>query len=422
MKEAKLTVAYDGDPSFKPIDGATGLAYAQNTPQPVIRVDADQTYWCVQDGVWFTARRRPARGRSRRRSPTSSTRSPSPARSTTSPTSASTRRRRTSSTSATRRGTWGPSPRATASSSTARATTTRRTSARPSTSATRRRTATAPASPARSATGFAFGFAAGAMIVGLVLASLGAVLRRPRVGLLERRHQLPQRLPQLERRRDVHDPARRVGLRRGRQLEVAAASSFNPYSGRVNAAGSKGWVEADGDYNARRGAASYDPRHRHGQRRGGQVLRQRLRRRLQQQGRQLHVQHAHRHRRRPQGQQRLRRHRRQRLPLQPGQRLAAEDQRRLAGRPEERAVPAAATLRPERPGTEPLHRPARANNYRASRPAGGASRGGGGADVGNARAPARGVRTLVNETPMPPARACPTVLPTRSLPSSPSPR
>ena len=52
-QEAALEVHYDGPPQFEPIEG-TPLQYAVNTQQPVIRVDA-QSYYCVQNGVWFVA-------------------------------------------------------------------------------------------------------------------------------------------------------------------------------------------------------------------------------------------------------------------------------------------------------------------------------------------------------------------------------
>ena len=51
--EAKLTVAYDGQPQFKPIE-ATPLQYAVNTGTPVIMV-SPQSYYAVQNGVWFVA-------------------------------------------------------------------------------------------------------------------------------------------------------------------------------------------------------------------------------------------------------------------------------------------------------------------------------------------------------------------------------
>jgi hypothetical protein len=50
--EAKLTVKYDGDPTFVPIEG-TSLQYAKNTSAPVIKI-ADR-YYCVEAGVWFEA-------------------------------------------------------------------------------------------------------------------------------------------------------------------------------------------------------------------------------------------------------------------------------------------------------------------------------------------------------------------------------
>lgn len=51
--EATLDVPYDGVPRFEPIEG-TPLQYAVNSPMPVIGIDAN-TYYCVQNGVWFVA-------------------------------------------------------------------------------------------------------------------------------------------------------------------------------------------------------------------------------------------------------------------------------------------------------------------------------------------------------------------------------
>ncbi len=51
--EAKLTVQYDGEATFVPIQG-TAMSYAQNTSAPVIRV-SDNNYYCVEAGVWFKA-------------------------------------------------------------------------------------------------------------------------------------------------------------------------------------------------------------------------------------------------------------------------------------------------------------------------------------------------------------------------------
>lgn len=51
--EAKVTVQYDGGPMFLPIEG-TSLKYAKNTSAAVIKV-ADNSYYCVEAGVWFTA-------------------------------------------------------------------------------------------------------------------------------------------------------------------------------------------------------------------------------------------------------------------------------------------------------------------------------------------------------------------------------
>lgn len=50
---ATLSVPYDGDPQFQPIEG-TPLQYAVNSPFPVIRVD-QSSYYAVQNGVWFVA-------------------------------------------------------------------------------------------------------------------------------------------------------------------------------------------------------------------------------------------------------------------------------------------------------------------------------------------------------------------------------
>lgn len=50
--EAKLTVHYDGDPQFQPIEG-TSMEYAINTSSEVIH--ADGRYYAAQHGVWFVA-------------------------------------------------------------------------------------------------------------------------------------------------------------------------------------------------------------------------------------------------------------------------------------------------------------------------------------------------------------------------------
>ena len=49
--EAKLTVVYDGEATFVPIEG-TSMSYAKNTSVPVIKV-SDNNYYCVEAGVWF---------------------------------------------------------------------------------------------------------------------------------------------------------------------------------------------------------------------------------------------------------------------------------------------------------------------------------------------------------------------------------
>ncbi len=51
--EAKLTVVYDGEPQFEPIEG-TSMLYARNTSAPVIKVK-DNQYYSVEAGVWFGA-------------------------------------------------------------------------------------------------------------------------------------------------------------------------------------------------------------------------------------------------------------------------------------------------------------------------------------------------------------------------------
>jgi hypothetical protein len=50
---ASLTVSYDGEPQFKPVEG-TVLQYAVNTAMPVIAV-SESGYYAVQNGVWFVA-------------------------------------------------------------------------------------------------------------------------------------------------------------------------------------------------------------------------------------------------------------------------------------------------------------------------------------------------------------------------------
>ena len=49
--EAKLTVQYEGEPTFVPIPGTT-LQYARNTSAAVIKT-SDNQYFCVEAGVWF---------------------------------------------------------------------------------------------------------------------------------------------------------------------------------------------------------------------------------------------------------------------------------------------------------------------------------------------------------------------------------
>jgi len=50
--EAKLDVAYNGEPQFVPIEG-TSMQYAANTASDVIMVNGK--YYACQDGVWFTS-------------------------------------------------------------------------------------------------------------------------------------------------------------------------------------------------------------------------------------------------------------------------------------------------------------------------------------------------------------------------------
>ena len=51
-KNATVSVEYDGQPQFKPIEGTT-MQYAVNTPNDVIQVGSQ--FFCCHDGVWFTA-------------------------------------------------------------------------------------------------------------------------------------------------------------------------------------------------------------------------------------------------------------------------------------------------------------------------------------------------------------------------------
>lgn len=50
---ATFTPSYDGPPQFAPVEG-TPLQYAVNAPVPIVRVDPN-TFYAVEDGVWFTA-------------------------------------------------------------------------------------------------------------------------------------------------------------------------------------------------------------------------------------------------------------------------------------------------------------------------------------------------------------------------------
>ena len=55
VAEAKVVVDYDGPPQFKTIEGAKNLEYATNAALPVILVEEPRSYWCVSKGVWFTS-------------------------------------------------------------------------------------------------------------------------------------------------------------------------------------------------------------------------------------------------------------------------------------------------------------------------------------------------------------------------------
>jgi hypothetical protein len=55
IADAKLTVSYDGSPKFVDIADTQGLQYCTNTAQPVVYVESSQTYYCVNNGVWFYA-------------------------------------------------------------------------------------------------------------------------------------------------------------------------------------------------------------------------------------------------------------------------------------------------------------------------------------------------------------------------------
>jgi hypothetical protein len=52
IKQAKVTVVYDGEPKFVPIQGTT-VQYAVNTPSSVLLVQGQ--YYCCNQGVWFVA-------------------------------------------------------------------------------------------------------------------------------------------------------------------------------------------------------------------------------------------------------------------------------------------------------------------------------------------------------------------------------
>lgn len=51
-QEAKVEVAYDGNPEFKKVEG-TEVAYAANTDKTVLRIK--DKYYCVDDAIWFVS-------------------------------------------------------------------------------------------------------------------------------------------------------------------------------------------------------------------------------------------------------------------------------------------------------------------------------------------------------------------------------
>jgi hypothetical protein len=55
IADTHVDVTYDGQPKFVSVQEAPGLSYATNTAVPVIEINDAKTYWCVQNGVWFTA-------------------------------------------------------------------------------------------------------------------------------------------------------------------------------------------------------------------------------------------------------------------------------------------------------------------------------------------------------------------------------
>ncbi len=54
IAEAKIVVSYDGEPRFQPIAGTSGLQYATNSALPVILVEQPKAYYSVSNGIWFT--------------------------------------------------------------------------------------------------------------------------------------------------------------------------------------------------------------------------------------------------------------------------------------------------------------------------------------------------------------------------------
>lgn len=51
--ELKLTVVYDGDPTFSSIKGSEGVLYSANTTSTVLKVKG--LYYCCENGVWFVS-------------------------------------------------------------------------------------------------------------------------------------------------------------------------------------------------------------------------------------------------------------------------------------------------------------------------------------------------------------------------------
>ena len=271
IAEAKLTVAYDGAAEVQADRGHQGADVRRQHALPVIRIDADKTCWCVENGVWFTAKRRPGRGSVATSVPgiiyTIPVEQPAPLRHLRPRVQ---HRARTSSTSATRRATWARASRPTASWSTAPATPTPRTWGTvwvgyPPTYGYGAGFAYGAAS------GFAFGFAAGAV--------MGSCWTQPYWGpyygggLLRRRHQhaaTSTATRAAERRPSTAATSTTPG--RANRSPSGSFSSFNPYSNRSQRRGIRGQVrprEQRVQHEARR--RHLRPRHRQRRAAGSKV-------------------------------------------------------------------------------------------------------------------------------------------------------